>query len=363
MTNTSMSPACPPGTSREISSFNGATLETVSETRGPRAPATAPRAAAPTHHPAKVERCRRHANPTNDVPPTPARSLPSRWGRRLAPTSRRRRISTAATATPSAAARRTGSANRSGLVNGRNRWPQPIGDSSDGHALLTCSRSDAGVPSASPTPRNRYAAPTRPAAAPFALLPEGMTWATAAAKPTKNTPTAPTAAPAPTAPGTGSPAATKPAARNMARIRFAAAPRQKRRCQGRCPRERNRAEDFGPSELFIGAGVPHHKERAHQSRQHGRERETLEEHDRPNAGAVGQAAEEKKCRVRSRQGQDRCLRGLVTKLRDHRAGGRKAEQRDAQDPDRQCHPVPACLEQCQPQHAGHHFTPLPLRSL
>ena len=52
-------------------------------------------------------------------------------GRRLAPTSRRCRISTAVPPRTNAAVLSTSSGNRSGLVNGRERWPQPMGDSSD----------------------------------------------------------------------------------------------------------------------------------------------------------------------------------------------------------------------------------------
>ena len=177
------------------------------------------------HHPARVERCRRQARPTNDVPPAPARSLPSRWGRRLAPTSRRRRISVAAAPKTTAAARSTSSADRSGLVNGRARWPQPMGDRSEGQALLTCSRSAAGVPSASPTPRSRYAAPTRPAAAPFALRPEGRNLGDDRGKAHKAGTDSTDGGPGPRGTGNFQPGRRRnPTATNTASSRFAAAP-------------------------------------------------------------------------------------------------------------------------------------------
>ena len=119
-------PAWPPGTSRKISSLSGATLETVSETRGPSAPATAPMALPRRTSRPGWSAAGARPGPANDAAPGagpfPAVALGQQARAHVPPPPDH-----AATAPrASAASSRTSSAARSGLVNGRavgpSRW-------------------------------------------------------------------------------------------------------------------------------------------------------------------------------------------------------------------------------------------------
>ena len=83
----------------------------------------------------QVGRCSRQARPRNEVPAGTGALPAGPLGQQAPPRSRRLRTTSTATARTAAAAARTSSGTGSGSEKGRERWPQPIGESSEAHPL------------------------------------------------------------------------------------------------------------------------------------------------------------------------------------------------------------------------------------
>ncbi len=105
--------------------------------------------------------------------------------------------------------------------NGRICCPHPIGESHDGHALLTRRASLSGVPSMFPIPLSRNETPSTAPAVPIAPRAVEASCEVVAATPTKASPTAATAAPAVNDPAAGWPLTNMASPSVTASTRFA----------------------------------------------------------------------------------------------------------------------------------------------
>ena len=101
--------------------------------------------------------------------------------------------------------------------------------------------------------------------------------------------------------------------------------------------------------LLLGARVAHGEEGAHEAGEQRQKSEDLEEHERVEAGALGQPAQHQNGRVGDGETDDADASGFVAiGLRD-RVGREEAEQTDAENPDEQLDAIAA--QPLQQQHS------------
>ena len=113
-------------------------------------------------------------------------------------------------------------------------------------------------------PLSTNATARAPAAMPEAPRVVEDSWQVTAATPTHTSPTAATEAPVSSAPSTGCPVTAIAAASTTARTTSAATATSDGGGQAGVPSDDGRAEHLGPPELLVLAGVPDHREGAHQ---------------------------------------------------------------------------------------------------
>ena len=172
-----------------------------------RLPKISPNTARATAQPTNAPRCSRHTRPAGLSSVRVRRGAAAPLRPQPRPTSRRPASATATASRNARAATARSSGHQWSPPKGRVCWPQPIGDSQAGQALVTRSPARSTVPSMLPMPLSTNATPRTPAAIPVAPRVVEDSWQVTAATPTKTSPTAATAAPASNEPAAGWPAA------------------------------------------------------------------------------------------------------------------------------------------------------------
>ncbi len=267
----------------------------------------------PTAQPMSTPRWRCQPSPSGLSRRDVAVGRPGCTARRPAPTSRWAVSSKASPTSPTNATPKRPNTHQLSWSYGRICWPQPIGDSHDGHELTSVTPPSTTLPDTSPTARSRKATPIAAAAIPLAPRAVSETCAVTAAIAAKAMPTA--AMPAP--------AANEPAGRQVVadqhdgaeRRRAPHWPRRRRsalrsgwRAGRRCPRRSAR-----PGRSPRSAGVPYDGQRAHERGADGDDQEGLGHHRCAQAGARDESVEHERHRAagptRSRALHARCSVG------------------------------------------------------
>ena len=183
------------------------------------------------------------------------------------PCGRRARPRVATSTTRAATARSSG--HQRAPPKGRVCWPHPIGDSHAGQALVTREPGPVDgaehVADAAEHERDGRGRRRRCPAAPRVVE---DSWQVTAATPTHTSPTAATEAPVSSAPSTGCPVTAIAGAEHHGQDDVGGHGDQDGGGQAGVPPDHGRAEHLGAPELLVLAGVPDHRERAHQGGEH-----------------------------------------------------------------------------------------------
>ena len=192
-----------------------------------------------------------------------------------------------ASRTPRAATARS-SGHQCAPPKGRVCCPHPIGDSHAGHALVTRRPAWSTVPSMLPMPLSANAIPRAPAAMPAAPRVVEDSWQVTAATPTHTSPTAATDAPASSAPSSRLPADRDAGTEHQGEDDVGGHGDEDAGGQAGVATDDGGAEHLGAAELLVLAGVPDHREGAHQCGEHRQGDVLAVQHVAADAGSGGE---------------------------------------------------------------------------